>query len=261
MRDAEQKTALVVSSSDAADLGEGEIGGKALGLTKLGALGALVPEWFVVPASTFRKEIERSLDRSLISACETALSREPGSTSSALEAACETVRVAVSHVTVSGELRKQLALSLTAVGDGPYAVRSSMVGEDSKDFSFAGQLETYLFMRSLDDVGEALKKCWAAAFTPRVLLYRSRAGLPLHDLRVGVVIQRMIDGEVSGVLFTADPTTGRRDTALLNACWGLGEGLVSGVCNADEFVWEHRGNTLDTRLADKDRAVVAFTYW
>jgi pyruvate,water dikinase len=146
--------------------------------------------------------------------------------------------------------------ALQTIGPGPYAVRSSMVGEDSANFSFAGQLETFLYQRSLDDVVTALCACWASCLSARVTAYRQRVGPGDALPRMGVVIQRMIGGQVSGVAFSSHPVTGVRDHVLITGAWGLGEGVVSGLCNADDYTCSHSGEEIDVTLADKDRALV-----
>ncbi|MEE2750411.1 MAG: PEP/pyruvate-binding domain-containing protein, partial [Myxococcota bacterium] len=149
-------------------------------------------------------------------------------------------------------LQGQVTAALDELGKGPFAVRSSMVGEDSAEHSFAGQLESFLFQRNTEEVCKSIQGCWASGFGDRALAYHLRANLPLDGIRVAVVVQRMIDGEVSGVLFTANPVNGRRDEALLTAAWGQGEGVVSGLCNTDEFIWRHTGEEVSASTADKD---------
>jgi len=135
------------------------------------------------------------------------------------------------------------------------AVRSSMVGEDSAEHSFAGQLESFLFLRTLDEVVAAVQGCRRSAHADRVTAYRARVGLH-GPPRMGVIVQRMVEGEVSGVTFTAHPVTGRRDHTLVTAAWGLGEGVVSGTCNADDYVVDRAGAEVDHTVADKDLRIV-----
>ena len=132
-----------------------------------------------------------------------------------------------------------------------------MLGEDSAEHSFAGQLESFLFQENVDDVKKSIKRCWCSALQPRVLAYRSRAGLKPEDIRVAVVVQRMINSEVSGVLFTVHPQTGHRSRLLVSAAWGQGEGIVSGSCNTDEFVWDKSKGELEHTVADKDTIFIA----
>jgi pyruvate,water dikinase len=221
---------------------EARIGGKAAGLLRLGAAGAPVPSWCVVEDEVFaahwaRARVARWWRAPLVA--------HAGQMQKAIRTADPTKTL---HQAVEGALER--------LGPGPYAVRSSMVGEDSAGQSFAGQLESYLFRHDADAVVAAIVECWASAFAERVLVYRARAEGETPALpRMGVVIQRMIDGAVSGVTFTAHPVTGARDEALITAAWGLGEGVVSGLCNTDEYVWAHRGGERSATVADKDIAV------
>src|SRR5690606_14685796 len=107
------------------------------------------------------------------------------------------------------------------------AVRSSAIAEDGDAASFAGQQETYLNVKGTDAVLEAIGACWASFFTPRALFYRARHGA-LDDLEMAVVVQEMVSADKSGVMFTIDPVSGRRDRVVIEAVLGLGEGLVSG---------------------------------
>ncbi len=228
--------------AEAASAGEDRVGGKAAGLARLSKLGAAVPPWQVVPVEAF------------VAHCAAAgLSDDalaPGS-----DADPEALARAVLATAPGPDLTRALQRALLALGPGPYAVRSSMVGEDSGSHSFAGQLESYLFRRDAADVADAVRRCWASALAPRVFAYRRRVGLT-GPVRAGVVVQQMIDGDVSGVVFTAHPVSGRRDHTLVTAAWGLGEGIVSGLCDTDEFVWARSGGEVSASIApDKHVAV------
>ncbi len=115
-------------------------------------------------------------------------------------------------------------------------MRSSGLDEDSAENSFAGQFASYLFQRGIEKVRESLKRCWASAFSERALHYRRERGLSLTDVQVGVVVQRMIDAESAGVAFSRNPVRLLdRKTVVVSSVWGLGEGLVSGELDADNF--------------------------
>jgi len=215
---------LVLDSLRAATAPLEDIGGKAMGLARLVDSGARVPPWFVVTANAFAAHYSN----------DTEALEPPGMF-----------------------LSEAITSALTELGEGPYAVRSSMVGEDSESHSFAGQLETFLYQRDAKEVIDSVHACWRSALSDRVIDYRDRAGLASNDLRVAVIVQRMITGEVSGVLFTADPVENDPETCLLTAAWGLGEGVVSGLCNTDEFRWSHSGSESGRALAEKDIRLVA----
>ena len=216
---------LVLKPIEAEKLAAFEVGGKAAGLLRLVALGARVPPFVVIPAYAFVSHLARP---------ET---QGPGPLRERLES-----------VPVSPELHEALGRALATLGPGPFAVRSSMVGEDGSALSYAGQLESFLFRRGVDEVAEAVRRCWASAFAPRVLAYHARAE-GAEAPSIGVIVQVMVSGRASGVVFTAHPVTGRRDHALVTGAWGLGEGVVSGLCNADDYVWEHAGREVSAQLA------------
>lgn len=249
---------LVTSGEVAWAAGEGEVGGKALGLARLEREGARVPPWRVVGAAALEAHLAQAglvprLEEGLAELAPIA-SESPAGTPE-FERVAEELQEAILSASVPEPVVEAVRAACAELGSGPFAVRSSMVGEDSVAHSFAGQLESYLSQQSPDEVLDSLRRCWASAFSPRALLYRFRIGetsLP----RIGVVLQVMIAGEVSGVGFTAHPVTGRRDHVLLAATWGLGEGVVSGECSADEFVVDHTGQEVSASIADKGAAVV-----
>src|SRR5512133_3133991 len=124
-------------------------------------------------------------------------------------------------------------------GDGdlaiPLAVRSSATAEDLPGASFAGQQETYLNVCGEQDLLRAVKRCWSSLWTPRALAYRSRQGIDPGAISLAVVVQVMVSASAAGVLFTANPLTGVSDEVVIDAAWGLGEAVVSGVVTPDHI--------------------------
>jgi pyruvate,water dikinase len=142
------------------------------------------------------------------------------------------------------------ALEEAGIVDALLAVRSSAVGEDGVLASFAGQFDTVLGVRGEEALWDAVRRVWASAFSAHATAYRAQhGGAPP---RMAVVVQRMVDAEVAGVAFSADPVRGLADTAVVSAVWGLGEGLVSGELDADTF--RVTGGVVHAEVADKDRA-------
>ena len=128
------------------------------------------------------------------------------------------------------------------------AVRSSATAEDLPGASFAGQQDTYLDVTGVDNVLDAVHRCWASLWTDRAVAYRSAQGIDGAAVALAVVVQRMVDATVAGVLFTADPVTGRRRQAVIDAAPGLGEAVVSGSVDPDRFVVDTAtGTVLDRR--------------
>jgi len=248
----------VLTRSQAFDAGEDEVGGKALGLARLERAGAQVPPWVVLSAGSLVDHLgDRGSARGLRTefALLDGLNPDSPDCRRTIERSAGRMRDIVLRAGLPEHLREDIADALEGLGPGPFAVRSSMTGEDSASLSFAGQLESYLFRRTPEEVTAAVLGCWASAFSARVTSYRMGAGEALETPRVGVVIQQMVSGQVSGVVFTAHPVTGRRDHALITAAWGLGEGVVSGACNTDEHVFEHGAGEVSCTVAHKDLSV------
>lgn len=122
------------------------------------------------------------------------------------------------------------------VDDLPVAVRSSATAEDLPDASFAGQQDTYLWVRGVDNVIENVRKCWSSIFTDRAIAYRHTMGYLHQAIAMSVGIQKMIDPVSSGVAFTLNPTNGDRSQVAIDASWGLGEAVVSGQVTPDNFL-------------------------
>ena len=138
----------------------------------------------------------------------------------------------------------------------PYAVRSSATAEDLPDASFAGQQDTYLNVIGRDAMLNALRDCWVSLFTDRAILYRAQNGFSHRAVALSVVVQRMILPQISGILFTADPVNGHRQIISIDASYGLGEALVSGLVSADLYKIDKRdGQIVETQVADKGLAI------
>ena len=140
-----------------------------------------------------------------------------------------------------------------ATGDTAVAVRSSATAEDLASASFAGQQETYLNVLGLEALAAAVTDCWASLWTARAMAYRAREGIAPDTVRLAVVVQRMVEAEAAGVMFTANPANGRHDQIVISAAWGLGESVVSGTVTTDDIVVEAgTGRVLSRRTADKE---------
>ncbi|RDI44943.1 phosphoenolpyruvate synthase [Nocardia mexicana] len=234
---------LLLDAAAALTAGEARVGGKAVGLARLGAAGAEVPWWSVLPIEAFVAHLERA---ELLELAEKAVAVDDSG-------AVEQLRQAIIDAPVDPDLAAAVAGALAA--RGPFAVRSSAVGEDGAERSFAGMHDSYLFVADADAVLDAVKRCWASVFNTRALAYRRDGGAHDELPAIAVVVQQMVEGEVSGVLFTENPTGGEGEL-LISACWGLGEGIVHGVCNTDDLVLAHDGRELSVTVTDKDVRVV-----
>ena len=224
-------------------------GGKGASLARMTALGMPVPPGFVVPADA----LEAALAGTAASIREVLARGESGEDLAAISAeAIALVRAADS----GGAFPAEVEAAYARLGDVPVAVRSSATAEDSEAASFAGQQETYLHVHGVDGIVERIRDCWCSFFTERALFYRSKKG-SLSDLGMAVVVQRMVEPDVAGVLFTIDPTRGRRDRMLVEAVFGLGEGVVSGQLTPDHFVLARDGRVKRTKLSPQPYKIVA----
>ncbi|MFO8114510.1 MAG: phosphoenolpyruvate synthase [Halorubrum sp.] len=239
---------LWLEDVDAGDVGT--VGGKAASLGELIGAGLPVPPGFAVTAGTYRTFIEEAgIDEELFSAVDV----DPED-SAALRAAEERAEELILETPFPDEVREEileLYRSMGGEGDEAFvAVRSSATAEDLPDSSFAGQQETFLNVRE-DDLLRRVKECWASLFTQRAIYYRQQRGFPHADVDIAVVVQRMVDAEKSGVMFTSHPSTGDPQITI-EAAWGLGEAVVSGTVSPDNYVYDRgRGEVDEVTLADK----------
>ncbi|MDN5933155.1 MAG: phosphoenolpyruvate synthase, partial [Pseudonocardia sp.] len=146
------------------------------------------------------------------------------------------IRAAFEAVTVPDALVVAIAAAHADLGGGPVAVRSSATAEDLPGAAFAGQQDTFLNVVGAAAVLDAMRRCWGSLWTARAIAYRARRGVARDGLRIAVVVQRMIDAEFAGVLFTANPVTGERSEVVVDASAGLGESVVSGLVTPDHHV-------------------------
>ncbi len=251
------RSITIVQAAEAAQRDPATLGGKAANLGRLTALGFRVPPWFALPTEIFvRTMAQARLDVIIRDTLADVAWDNPSAVRRAAEGLADLVR----RVKVDPEARGAIADAYHALGKGHdalVAVRSSAVGEDSAAASFAGQHDTFLFVKGADTVVAAVAACWASAFSERALTYRHRNGIGLDDIRIAVVVQEMVFGEVSGVLFTANAITNNEDEAVLSATYGLGEGLVSGELDADSWVIDRAARkVVKAEIAGKAQCIV-----
>ena len=246
---------LVVTFEDVgADSGP-LVGGKAASLGELLRAGAHVPEGLVV--TTYASARFLALP-ALAEAARDVLERARAGDLD--EGKLAALRERLGATPLPDDVRQALHAARRKLwADGALlAVRSSGTKEDLAGASFAGQYETVLGVVGDDALEAALKRCWASLWTPRVLGYAAERGGGLDGLAMGVAVQRLVAAEVAGVMFTVHPLTGREGETLVEAAFGLGEALVSGRTNADQFVVRPTdGHVLERKLADKSVRIEA----
>ncbi|MCH8499844.1 MAG: phosphoenolpyruvate synthase [Marinobacter sp.] len=248
------QTRYCYDQAQALTLNPALLGGKAANLAWLTREQFPVPRWWVVTTQGFQALLHHN---QLTDWVDQQIQRiGNGQDTALLEQVASEILQRLHNMVLPDNLQQELADALQGLEDRYFAVRSSVLGEDAEGASFAGQMDSYLFQRGLSAIADSLRQVAASAFNARALQYRISKGLALSDIRAAVIIQEMVAGDVSGVMFTAHPVTGNRKQVLISAAWGCGEGIVSGLCNTDEFTLGLYDNELDARLADKDVAVV-----
>ncbi|MFG1891223.1 rifamycin-inactivating phosphotransferase [Micromonospora sp. NPDC049051] len=231
------------------------VGGKGAHLGALSRIdGVRVPAGFCVTTDAYRRILADvpSIDDRLAQLSQVAPDdRETVRTLSA------EIRRSIEAVVLPDDVAAAIVRALTELGErAAYAVRSSATAEDLPTASFAGQQDTYLNVLGQAAVLEHVSRCWASLFTERAVAYRQRNGIDHRTVRMAVVVQKMVFPQAAGVLFTADPVTSHRKVASVEASFGLGEALVSGLVNADAY--RVRGDEIVHRaIAGKALAVHA----
>src|SRR5688572_1724027 len=210
------------------------VGGKGANLGELSRIeGLRVPAGFCVTTDAFQRimaeapSIDDRLDR---------LSRLKPDDRAAIRALGAEIRRTLEGTAIPDDLAAAMTRPLARLGEqAAYAVRSSATAEDLPTASFAGQQDTYLNVVGPAAILQHVGRCWASLFTERAVTYRLRNGVDHRKVQMAVVVQRMVFPQAAGVLFTADPVTGNRKLASVEASFGLGEALVSGLVNADTY--------------------------
>ena len=209
------------------------VGGKGASLARLAQAKFPVPPGFTITTeayATFNR------DNGLAAKIAPIIARLNYDDFEDLERRTAEVRALVVNASFPASLRADVEQQYRALGDNPrVAVRSSATAEDLPDASFAGQHDTYLDVQTLDGVMDATKRCWASLWTARATSYRHTQRIAHLDVGVAVVIQQMVDADVAGVLFTANPITTATDEAVIEASWGLGEAIVAALVTPDSY--------------------------
>lgn len=233
-------------------LSEQELGGKASNLRILKENGFSVPPFVTVPVSAFRSFMqEADADgASLRDVIRKLLSELDFSRQEAVRAASQTIHGLITSRPLPESLRRNVVAEAAAFKNS-LAVRSSALGEDGSKDSYAGQMDSFLFVKGEEALLEAVRACWASAFSERALSYRKMKGTDVLAIDIAVIVQEMVDAEVSGVMFTADPLTGDRDTIVINGTYGAGEGIVSGALDTDSFKVSKTTGAIETELVSK----------
>ena len=242
--------AYILSLSDPqADLAAA--GGKGASLARLAQAGLPVPGGFHITTAAYREFVAANgLQPHILEALKEVDPLQP----TTLEAASAAIYQRFTAASIPASLAAVILPAYTALSaqDPTVAVRSSATAEDLPEASFAGQQETYLNVRGASALLEAVRKCWASLWTGRAIAYRLRQGIAPQDVALAVVVQLLIPAEAAGILFTANPLTGKRSEAVINAAWGLGEAVVGGLVTPDTITVDKlKGQVLQRKTAAK----------
>jgi pyruvate,water dikinase len=208
-------------------------GGKSSALGELIAAGIPVPPGFAVSTEPYRAFVaEAGLGRMI----EAAMSGFVPDDLDSVGRVSHRIGEAMRSAPMPSPVRDEIASCYAKLGGPPVAVRSSALGEDSQEATFAGQQETYLWVRGADHVCDAVRDCWVSLYSPPAITYRAHLGAAAGDPAMGVAVQQMVDAAVSGVMFTCNPVSGDPSMVAINASWGLGLAVVGGEVTPDDFL-------------------------
>lgn len=229
------------------------VGGKGLNLGELSKIqGIQVPEGFCVTTVGYQKAIEQNETFQVLLNQLAALKIENRDQIGEIS---RQIRQLIVEVEIPFNVVEAVGHYLSRFGDEhAYAVRSSATAEDLPQASFAGQQDTYLNIIGKEAILQHISKCWASLFTDRAVIYRMQNGFDHKQVHLSVIVQRMIFPQASGVLFTADPITSNRKLLSIDASFGLGEALVSGLVSADCYKVQE-GEIVDKKIATKKLAI------
>jgi rifampicin phosphotransferase len=231
------------------------VGGKGANLGELSRIeGIRVPEGFCVTTEAYKKITENNPELNSLLDELTRLKAEEREQISEISAK---IRMAIERISISKDIAEEIAGYLIKFGEkDAFAVRSSATAEDLPTASFAGQQDTYLNIIGKEAILKHTARCWASLFTDRAVIYRMQNGFDHRKVQLAVVVQKMVFPQAAGILFTADPVTSNRKVLSIDASFGLGEAMVSGLVNADIYkVCD--GKLIDKKISTKKLAIYA----
>jgi pyruvate,water dikinase len=231
------------------------VGGKGANLGELSRLtGILVPEGFCITTEAYKKITGNDLE---LNSLLHELSYLKVEDRKKVAEVSNKIRMIIERISISKDIAEEITVFLSRIGEkNSFAVRSSATAEDLPTASFAGQQDTYLNIMGKEAIMKHISKCWASLFTERAVTYRIQNGFDHRKVYLSVVVQKMIFPQVAGILFTADPVTSNRKVLSIDASFGLGEALVSGLVNADNYK-VREGKIIGKKISAKKLAVYA----
>jgi len=232
------------------------VGGKGASLGEMINAEIPVPRGFCVTAQAFRHFIdETNIANDIFRALHVNVD-DTADLARAADKAKQLVLVTKMPQNIRDEIAKAYAELTKREGEETFvAVRSSATAEDIPEASFAGQQETFLNVKGTEAVVEAVQKCWASLYGARAIFYREKQGFSHESVNIAVVVQKMVDSDKAGVMFTSNPTTGEPE-AVIEASWGLGETVVSGAVSPDTYVIDRRSRKINVSIATKNVMII-----
>ena len=231
-------------------------GGKGASLSKMHKFQLQVPNGFTVAAPSFRSFLEENnLNVKILNLIESIHFDDCNS----IESISETIRSMITDMPMPPELEQDIVSYYEQLGGDTQAVavRSSGTAEDLDDASFAGQQETFLYVIGFDDLIHKIKECWASLYNGRAIFYRKEKGFDERLVSIAVVVQKMVNSEKSGVMFTVNPINKDRNEILVEAAWGLGEAIVSGMVTPDNYIINKNDyNIVSEYISEKEIMVI-----
>ncbi len=230
-------------------------GGKGANLGELSKIkGIRVPDGFCISTEAFKRIIGETPSVNQLLEKLSLLKVEDRDKIGKL---CGEIRLRIEGIAIPQDINEEITRHLFRLGENePYAVRSSATAEDLPTASFAGQQDTYLNIIGKEAILKHISKCWASLFAKRAVIYRLQNGLDYRRVYMSVVVQKMVFPQAAGILFTADPVTSNRKVVSIDAGFGLGESLVSGLVNADVYKVRN-GRIIHKKVSAKKRATYA----
>lgn len=227
-------------------------GGKGASLGEMTQADIPVPSGFVILSNSFESFIEET---DLNVEIDTTLHGVNSSEIHTVENASEKIQGLILNADIPKEIRETVTKEFQNLNSKYVAVRSSATAEDGKEHAWAGQLESYLNTTETDLL-DKVKHCWASLFTPRAIFYRFEKGLHSTKISVAVVVQKMIESEISGIAFSVHPVTQDKNQIIIEAGFGLGEAIVSGQITPDAYVVEKQPrNILDININTQSKGL------
>ncbi|MEO8458875.1 MAG: PEP/pyruvate-binding domain-containing protein [Chloroflexota bacterium] len=229
------------------------VGGKGANLRELTRAGIPVPPGFVVTANAYSELLGATGIRDTIASHLSILDVDDAPS---LNAAAAEIKRLISEAPMPADIAAAISDAYQALGEGPVAVRSSATAEDLAEASFAGQQESYLNVEAADVV-RVVQEVWASLFEPRAIFYRAKNGFDDMQVGIAVVVQKMVQSHCSGVMFTIHPVTNNRSQIVIEAVYGLGEAIVSGMVTPDSYVVDKTtGSMLDCEVVPQEQEMI-----